>query len=191
MPGSLYLLLPGSVYGDEAGPLYRLPHGATGLPQDGSLHDLHDGTAMLHEARSLHLLPDGRAMLHAAGTLHDLHDGRAMLYETRPVHDLHDGSADLHSPGSLLRAAHRQLPDVPLSDEVRAAAGSMLHDALRATVRLPPGSSSSLLPLPDDVRPGAADLQCAGRRGGADVRRPGENGRRCKYTGCCHAQVIG
>ena len=69
-----------------------------------------------------------------------------MLHAPYPVYDLHDGAADVHPQGALLRASHRHLSDVPLRDALRSATGSVLHDALRAASRLPPGSGAGLLP---------------------------------------------
>jgi hypothetical protein len=75
LPGSLHLLLPGSLHGDEARSVYRLPYGTAGLPPTDSLHDLHNGPAVLHATSSVHLLPDRRTVLHATHSLYHLPNG--------------------------------------------------------------------------------------------------------------------
>ena len=98
-------------------------------------------------------------MLHTQDSVHDLPDGRRVLHASDPVHDLHDGTADVHSQGSVLRAAVRQLHDLPLSDPLCAPSGASLYDTLRPALCLPPGSGSGLRSTRTDVQRSAADVQ--------------------------------
>jgi len=93
-----------------------------------------------------------------------------MLHAQGRLHDLHDGAADVHAESSLLRPADRHLHDVPVSDALCPPSGAMLHDAVRAALRLPPGSGSGLHPAGPDVR--RPDLRCSDLRC-SDLRRTG------------------
>ena len=82
-----------------------------------------------------------------------------MLHAAGSLHDLHDGPAGLHPQSSILCAADRDVPDVPLREPLRASSGSVLHDPLRAALRLPSGSGHM---LPAHVqRAGGTHLQCS------------------------------
>ena len=157
------------------------------LQADGSVHDLHDGPPMLHEESALHLLPHGATVLHPPHSVHDLHDGRAVLHEACSVHDLHHGSADLHPQGPLLRAALRNLSDLPLCHALRASSGAMLYDPLRPALCLPAGPGASLLPAADLCRPASRQLRRSqpGHLCSADSRGSGPG----SGTGAGHRQI--
>ena len=57
----------------------------------------------------------------------------------------------LHAAGSLLRGPDGTVHDLPDRHPVRAASGSVLHDPLRAALRLPAGSGAGLLPPGTDL----------------------------------------
>ena len=86
-----------------------------------------------------------------------------MLHAAGSLHDMHHGATDVHPQGSVLRAALRQLHDVPLSDPLCAPSGAGLHDTLRPALCLPPGSGSSLRSTGADVQRSGADVQCSRR----------------------------
>ena len=94
-----------------------------------------------------------------------------MLHPPRPLPGLHDGAADLHPQGPLLRAAYGHLPDLSVSDSLRAPSGSMLHDPLCAALRLPAGSRAGLLPATGQLR--GPEL-CRADLCRAELRRPTE-----------------
>jgi hypothetical protein len=94
-----------------------------------------------------------------------------MLYPSRSLPGLHDGAADLHSQSPLLRAAHCILPDLPVSDSLRPPSGSMLHDPLCASLRLPPSPRAGLLPATGQL---CGPELCRSNMCRAELRRPAQ-----------------